>query len=321
MSTVWIWLWTVDACEGGDIDAIVAKAKQYRVGVLVKTHDGATSNPNGQRGFLLVEALRAAKVPVRAWGYCYPGVHPRVQAYFAAQAGVDYIADVEVEWDGHAEEAEKFVYELRQAMPGRLVGYAPLPIISYHDTGQYAAFNRLDVACPQAYAGTGGRSAIGALQWTEDEWARAFPGCNIEPAVYAADQSPEDLRAAIAGVRDRATTFGYDGDVSVWSWQHMTPEHWQIIDEFTKEVPVSNDPVYLGQSVTVVTLKRGEVGWLNGVWKWPDGRERTVTKKVYGETVGMKPYVMYPPADPDTDPTEDLDAQPGVFVVAVSDLA
>lgn len=81
-----------------------------------------------------------------------------------------------------------------------------------------------------------------------------------------------------------------------------------------------NDPVYLGQSVTVVTLKKGEVGWLNGIWRWPDGRERTITKKVYGETVSQKAYVMYPPADPDTDPTEDLDSQPGVFVVAVSDL-
>jgi hypothetical protein len=213
---------------------------------MIKTHDGlATSGAWDRRGRSreLLARLLAAGVPSRCWGYAYPTVDLAGQAELALRAGVDYIADVEVEWDGHVSEARTFVDELRaRRLSGQLVGYAPLPIVSYHDgAGQYEEFNRLDVACPQAYAGTGGRDAIGALTWTAAEWERAFARCNIEPAVYAADQDPADLRAAIAFVRAQVRIFGADGDVSVWDWQHMTDEHWAVIDDFTKEDDMLSD--------------------------------------------------------------------------------
>src|SRR5947209_2907522 len=123
MSRVWIWLWEIASCEGGDIQAIVAKAKAHRIGVMVKTHDGGTLNPNGYAGKQLVDALVANGVPCRAWGYCYPNVAASLQAQFAAMAGVDYIADVEVEWDGKGAEAGALVDALRANLPGRLIGY------------------------------------------------------------------------------------------------------------------------------------------------------------------------------------------------------
>ena len=235
MSQVWLWVWEVASCSGGDIAAIVAAAQAHNVGLIVKSHDGATSAPNGYLGFRLIEECQKAGVPVRAWGYCYPAVNADLQADFAAQAGVDYIADVEVEYDGQRAAAAALVDALRAKLPGRRLGYAPLPIVSYHDgSGQYEEFNRLDVACPQAYAGTGGRDAIGALAWAAEEWSRAFGRCNVEPAVYAADQPADELRKAIAYVSGTARSFG-NGDVSIWSFQHLTPEHWGVIDEFTKE--------------------------------------------------------------------------------------
>lgn len=240
---IWIWVWTLDACEGGDLDAIVAKAKAYDVGLIVKTHDGlSTFGAWDRQGRLreLIARCVAAGVPVEAWGYVYPTVDLAGQAETALRAGVGYCADAEVEWDGHATEARVFVnYLLARRQPGQRLSYAPLPIVSYHDAGgQYEEFNRLDVARPQAYAGTGGRSAIGALEWSEAEWDRAFPGCHIEPALYAADQDASDLWSAIAfcfaELAAHRRAFG-DGAVSVWSYQHMTDEHWAVIDEFTKE--------------------------------------------------------------------------------------
>jgi len=239
VSRVWIWLWTIPACEGGDLDAIVAKAKEHRVGVMVKTSDGLATHGDWDPKHLspdLLARLRDAGVPVRSWAYVYPTVDLAGQAEVVLRPATDAILDAEGEWDGHAAEAQQLVSDLLARKGTRLVGYAPLPIVSYHDgAGQYEEFNRLDLACPQAYAGTGGRDAIGALTWTQREWDRAFARCNIEPAVYAADQDPADLRAAIAFVRAQVRSFGADGDVSVWSWQHMTDEHWAVIDEFTKE--------------------------------------------------------------------------------------
>lgn len=260
---IWLWLWEVTSCENGDLAAIVAKAQAHGVGLLVKTHDGAAAAPNGYLGFRLVEECQLAGVPVRAWGYCYPGVSAQLQADFAAQAGVDYIADVEVEYDGQRAAAAELVDALRAKLPGRLLGYAPLPIVSYHDgAGQYEEFNRLDVACPQAYAGTGGRNAIGALSWTAEEWDRAFARCNVEPAVYAADQPADELRKAIAYVSGTARTFG-NGDVSIWSFQHLTAEHWAVIDEFTKEDAM--DPQTFNQMATAWWKAPVDQGGADGV--------------------------------------------------------
>lgn len=233
---LWIWIWEVFSCERGDIDAIVTKAKSYGVGVIVKTHDGASENPNGPSGPALVRALKSANVPVRAWGYCYPDVDANRQAAFAARTECEYIADVEIEYDGQPEAAQRLTEALREAMPTRRLGYSPLPIISYHDGGQYAAFNGLDFAAPQAYAGTGGRDAISVLNWTRTEWNRSFPNMEVEPAVYAADQDPEELRGAVA----LAKTLG-NGDVSIWSWQHMADEHWEVLGK-KEEVAFKDDP-------------------------------------------------------------------------------
>lgn len=248
MTRVWIWVWTIPACEGGDLDAIVAKAKAHGVGLIVKTHDGATFggawDPQGVSRLLIQKCLDAG-VPVRSWGYCYPNVNPDVQAAFAFAPQVGYVADVEGEWDDQPDAARRFADALSVArakaaqvadVRGRPVSlaYAPLPIVSLHNGGQYAEFNRVcDYVAPQAYAGTGRRDAIGALQWTEQEWQTAFADAVIEPAIYAADQDSGSFLAAMlyvfGKVAQHQRTFG-DGSLSIWSYQHMTSEHWAAVE-------------------------------------------------------------------------------------------
>lgn len=75
-------------------------------------------------------------------------------------------------------------------------------------------------------------------------------------------------------------------------------------------------PDYLGQSASTVVIAKGEVAVLSGIWRYPSG-DRTVTKKVVGNTVGSYFYEIRPPVDPERDPTEVVDAQSAKFIVAV----
>lgn len=339
MSKLWLWGWEIPAMKAatdGTLDGIVARCKADRLALMVKTHDGLTTNgawdPDAESAQLVQKCLDAG-VDVRAWGYVYPNVDPVKQAAVAMRTQTDYVADAEVEWDGHATEAYAFVAALRaerdriQTATGKTItlGYAPLPVVSYHDTGQYPAFNQLDVACPQAYAGTGGRDAIGALNWTADEWGRAYPGCNIEPAVYAPDQSADALRAAIALVRSNARAFGHDGDVSVWSYQHLTGDQWNLLAELQAppaELPVmqpaipalTTAPTLAGQSVDLV-LKPGQVGAFVAHFDYA-GTRVLRGAKAYAHTPGRYIVAIYPLAEDET--TEHADATPARCVLDVT---
>lgn len=190
----------------------------------------------------------------------------------------------------------------------------------------------------------GNNDARGCVPWIRGKWERGQT-----PTIYCfSDAGPKGYRISdvrrecdAAGVkrplfwitdwRRSWSDFDPSGDPSIIALQYagsaktdghfdasVVADVWPGVDP--KEEPVSNDPKYLGESPAVVTLRPGEVGWLSAAFEWPDGRRRTVTKKVYAERVGMRFYAIYPPADPDADPTEDLDAQPGMFIVAVSAL-
>lgn len=127
---------------------------------------------------------------------------------------------------------------------------------------------------------------------------------------------PEADKEIIALQYDNSAETGGHFDASI------VADFWPGIDKKEEPVasPVLNDPQFAGQSVAVVTLKPSEVGVLHAMFRWPNGQVRTITKKVYAERTGMRFYQVYPPADPDADVTEDLDAQPAMFLVVVSDL-
>ena len=234
---IWVWLWEIRSCESGNAEAIVARALATGVGVIVKVNDGELDRPNGVGAFDLLARLRQANVPARAWGYCYPQADPAVQADFARRsigAGAErYIVDAEIEWEGFFAEASALVGQLPAGS-----GYSPLPIIDYHTQYPYTEFNRLGLALPQAYAGTGGYAAADAFNWSEANWRQwiwqwSRQGASvpaIEWAVYGADQSADDLRTALRLATDRSHVG--TGDASIWSWQHLQPEHWTVIAEF-----------------------------------------------------------------------------------------
>lgn len=72
-------------------------------------------------------------------------------------------------------------------------------------------------------------------------------------------------------------------------------------------------PERIAQSADL-TLQPGEVGWLSATWRY-GAADRTFSRKVVGYSAGRRVYTLYPPVDPDADPTEDVSADPAIFTV------
>lgn len=168
----------------------------------------------------------------------------------------------------------------------------------------------------------------GALAWTKRRRAAgASPTLYVNRAnaqavrdAFTADGTPLPplLLAAYDGVRE--VPDGYIG--KQYANAPLTGGHydtsavadfWPGVD---KESHVST-PTYVGQSVTNINLTVGQVGEYDCVYNYPDhGGDCHIVGKVVAYQPGVRLVVVYPPADPDADPTQVLDAQPCYFVVA-----
>lgn len=108
------------------------------------------------------------------------------------------------------------------------------------------------------------------------------------------------------------------------AWQHLQEDRCGVqVDVNDANVPgwkpqevVLATPQYAGQSVSQVSLVVGEVSTEVAFYDYGQG-PRPIVFKFYATKPGMWPVIHYPPADPDADPTQDLAAQPALFVVAV----
>lgn len=79
-------------------------------------------------------------------------------------------------------------------------------------------------------------------------------------------------------------------------------------------------PQFAGQSIVDVNIGVGEVAILSATYVYPAG-PRTIQWKVIGRGFdsmrGPQVLTLYPPADPDNDPTLEASARPCIFVVSV----
>ena len=79
-----MWIWEMPFTDGGNIAAIIAKAKRYKITtLLIKSADGTTYWK--QFSHALVTELHEAGIRVCAWQFVY-GTHPLVEAKRGAQA-------------------------------------------------------------------------------------------------------------------------------------------------------------------------------------------------------------------------------------------
>lgn len=116
-----IWIWKLDDTEDGNVDAIIARAKQAGIStVFVKSSDGGDVSEASQFGRDLVHRFHAAQLRICAWAFIY-GINPIPEAARAAeaiQAGADCFAiNAEDAYNARWAEAQQYLSALRSA-PG-----------------------------------------------------------------------------------------------------------------------------------------------------------------------------------------------------------
>ena len=152
-----MWIWLMQATDGGNIARIIAQAKLDGIKTLIiKNGDGRTLwsqfNPT------LVKEIHAAGLKVCAWQYVY-GNYPLQEAEVGATAKKDgadcLIIDAEVQYQGRYVAAQTYIRDLRARVGAKFsVGLAGLPYVEYHESFPYSVFlgaNGAQFNLPQMY--------------------------------------------------------------------------------------------------------------------------------------------------------------------------
>ncbi|HYH54244.1 MAG TPA: peptidoglycan-binding domain-containing protein [Solirubrobacterales bacterium] len=239
------WIWYVDRSEGGNIGAIISRAKRNDVGtVYVKSGDG--SNYWGQFDRGLVRALHRAGLSVCAWHFVYgdaPLAEARISA-MAVQRGADCFAiDAEADYEGKYAAADRYVRALRARVGDAYpLSLATFPYIDYHPSFPYSVFFGPGGATynqPQMYWKTIETTVREVYEHTY-HYNRIY-GHPIYP-IGQTYEAPGT--AAIKQFRRFAASHGGLAP-SWWSWQETNGQEWGALGADSAMRPVagySQDP-------------------------------------------------------------------------------
>ncbi len=229
-----MWIWQLEKVEGGNVQGIIARAKQFGIEtVFVKAGD--TTKYWDQFNAELINPLKAAGIKVCAWQYVEGG-DPEGEAGVAARAigaGADcFVIDAEIEYergDDRYTRADTYMKALRGAVGADYpIGLTGFPYVDVHGAFPYSAFlgpGGAQVNMPQAYW----RDIDDTVDetWTRTmEWNRPY-GRTIAPIgmTYkppSGDQAPPE---ELTRFRQLAKASGVKG-ISYWSWQHTEDPEW-----------------------------------------------------------------------------------------------
>ena len=226
-----MWIWQLQKSDGGDVDAIAARAAAASVStVFVKAGDGTT--PWTQFSPLLVGALHQHGLKACAWQFVY-GNSPASEASVAAAAiaaGADcFVIDAEGQYEGKYAAAQTYMNTLRAAVgPSFPIGLTSFPYVDYHPGLPFSVFlgpGGAQANLPQAYwKDIGGTvDAISAHTLAHNRIYQA----PIAPLGQTYDNpSAGDLRR----FRQLWAAYGTQG-LSWWSWQATDTAHWSVLNE------------------------------------------------------------------------------------------
>lgn len=256
-----MWIWYLNASDGGNLASIAAKAQAAGITTLyIKSSDGG-SNFWSQFTPALVAQLHALGLKVCAWQYVY-GNDPVGEADLgirAAQDGADcLVIDAEVEYAGKYAAAQTYIDTLRAGVGAAYpIGLASFPYVDYHESIPYSVFlgpGGAQYNAPQIYW-----KAIGTTP--DDAFAHTF----IENRIYGRVLTPLGQlygAATAAGVerfRQVASAYGVPA-LSWWDWQSATGAQWAALT-----APITDTaPVTVSQAWPALTKgSRGDqVVWL-----------------------------------------------------------
>jgi hypothetical protein len=223
-----MWIWYVDKSDGGNLDAIAARANAAGVKtVFIKSGDGASYW--SQFSPLVVGGLKQRGLNVCAWQFVY-GKVPEDEANIGAQAAQSgaqcLVIDAETDYEGKYAAAQTYMQRLRSQLPASFpVGLTSFPYVDYHPGLPYSVFfaNGADANLPQVYWKDIGTNPDTALQHTYVH--NRIYGKPIFPLGQSYnDPPPEDIQR----FRQLSQVYGASG-LSWWSWQASTDRGWQAI--------------------------------------------------------------------------------------------
>jgi hypothetical protein len=254
-----MWIWQLEKTEGGDVDAIAARAAAAGVTtVFVKAGDGTT--PWSQFSPLLVGALHQHGIKACAWQFAY-GSAPTGEANVAIaaiRAGADcFVIDAESQYEGRYASAQTYMSAVRAAVGASYpIGLTSFPYVDYHPSLPYSVFlapGGAQANLPQAYwKDIGGSVDTISAHTLAHNRIYQTP---IAPIGQTYDNPPgADLRR----FRQLWAAYGAQG-LSWWSWQATDAAHWNVLNEAAPAVTVEPDPGYptLGKGA-----KGDQVIWL-----------------------------------------------------------
>ena len=225
-----MWIWYVSASSGGELAAIVARARASGVTtVFIKSSDGSASYWS-QFSSRLVSELHANGLKACAWQYVY-GSNPAGEAHLGAQAvanGADcLVIDAEAEYERRYAAAQTYLADLRAAIgPDYPVGLASFPYVSYHPKLPYSVFlgpGGAQYNAPQMYWKDIGVSVD--TVYANTYIANRIYSRPLFPLgqTYGSVSSTEILR-----FREEAVDYGASG-VSFWDWQETNEHGWSAL--------------------------------------------------------------------------------------------
>ena len=270
-----MWLWQPDKMEGGNVDALVARAKALGFTHLY-ARTGSTSS--GLHGLAFLDQLlpRAHAANIRVYGWDFPKlIDPEADVARAVGAithttpgghRIDgFVPDIETSSEGvqlSELAAHHYGQRLREAVGHDYPLVAAVPRPSAPMVARYpygAVVKYFDAVAPMVYwlNRQPDTDVAGALVWLSQFGKPVIP---IGQAYDGAPEGgrpgaphPDEIRRFIA----TAEQYGATG-VSFWSWQHATPEIFHAIGlapEFN--VPVDGNAVRPGQARVLQNLMRG----------------------------------------------------------------
>jgi hypothetical protein len=251
-----MWVWVLSRTEGGDLDAIISRARDRGVKtIFLKSGDG-TNYWSNQFTPAIVNKLKSAGLNVCGWQYVYgKSAGPEAQVSLRAiQNGADcFVIDAESEYEGRYGQAQTYVQALRSGAGANYpIGLAAFPYVDYHPSFPYSVFLGPEGAqfnAPQMYW-----KAIGTS--VDNVYAHTWPVNRVygRPILPLGQLYQDPTPAEITRFRSLAGAYGASG-VSWWDWQDATPRGWDAVGS-----ALGAPPPAPAAASAYPTLKRGSKG-------------------------------------------------------------
>ena len=251
-----MWVWVLSRTEGGNLDAIIARARQHGVKtIFLKSGDG-TNYWSNQFVPSVVGKLKAAGLNVCGWQYVY-GKSPKAEADVAVRAirnGADcFVIDAESEFEGRYAQAQTYTEALRAGAGANYpIALAAFPYVDYHPSFPYSVFmgpGGAQFNQPQMYW-----RAIGTS--VDNVYSHTWPVNRVygRPILPLGQLWQDPPPAEITRFRSLAGAYGASG-VSWWDWQEATERGFTAVGATLGAIP----PAPAAASA-YPTLKRGSKG-------------------------------------------------------------